>query len=146
MNPFCADNSEQESQMTVPPLPRRTFPCNECPWRRDTVPGQFPAERYEALRETAGQPGAEAPLTAPMFACHKGEPGTDEDVACAGWLAVAGREHIGVRVALSRRRLPVEALEPGPDWPALFDSYAEMARTQGNARTADAFQPPGVVS
>lgn len=50
------------------PLPRRRHPCRECPFRRDTEPGMFPACRYEALRETAGQRGAEAGLGAPMFA------------------------------------------------------------------------------
>lgn len=37
----------------------RSFPCAECPWRRDVPPGQFTAERFEALRVSAGAPGAE---------------------------------------------------------------------------------------
>jgi hypothetical protein len=66
-----------------------------------------------------------------MFGCHKGEPGTDADLACAGWLAVAGREHIGVRLAVAFGELPAEVLSPGEGWPELFDSYEEMAETQG---------------
>lgn len=109
-------------------LPHRRYPCRECPFRRDTKPGQFPACRYEALRDTAGEPGAEAPLGAPLFACHKSPEGREE--ACAGWLAVAGAEHIGARLAVAMNRLPASALSPGEDWPELFDSYAEMAAVQ----------------
>lgn len=87
-----------------------------------------PACRYEALRDTAGEPGAEAPLGAPLFACHKSPEGREE--ACAGWLAVAGVEHIGVRLAVARHQLPASALSPGEDWPELFGSYAEMAAVQ----------------
>lgn len=56
-------------------LPYCARPCANCPWRRDSAAGEFPAERYEALRATAGAPGQEAGLVAPMFACHKSEPG-----------------------------------------------------------------------
>lgn len=110
------------------PLPHRTHPCRECPWRRDTPPGQFPACRYEQLENTSGTPGAEAGLTAPLFACHMTAEGHEQ--ACAGWLAVAGRDHLGVRLAVAHRRLPVEALYPGEGWPDLFDSYIEMAAVQ----------------
>lgn len=111
------------------PLPRRTYPCNECPWRRDTPPGMFPPERYEALQQTAGTPGHEAPLGAPMFACHKTAEGQEQ--ACAGWLATVGIEHIGVRYAIATGRIPGTALQPGDNWPELFNSYDEMAATQG---------------
>jgi hypothetical protein len=110
-------------------IPHRRFPCNECPFRRDTEPGQFPAHRYEALAETAGEPGAEAPLGAPLFACHKSPEGAEE--ACAGWLAVCGIEHIGVRLMITFGELDPAVLQPGPDWPELFGSYAEMAEAQG---------------
>lgn len=109
-------------------VPRRLYPCNQCPWRRDTPPGMFPTERYEALRKTSGTAGDEAPLDAPMFACHKTTEGREQ--ACAGWLATAGVDHIGVRYAVVTGRIPGSALQPGDDWPDLFDSYAEMAATQ----------------
>ena len=109
-------------------IPHRRYPCTECPWRRDTEPGSFPAERYEALQATTGAPGAEAGLNAPLFACHKSVPGRDE--ACAGWLAAAGAEHLGVRLAVATGRLPATCLTPGVDWPELFDTYTEMAETQ----------------
>jgi len=115
------------------PLPRRKFPCGECPFRRDTTPGQFPASRYEALRATTGSPGHEAPIGAPFFGCHKGEPGTNADLACAGWLAVAGIGHLGVRFAVLTGRLEPEHLRPGEGWPELFSSYGEMAAAQGGS-------------
>jgi hypothetical protein len=115
-------------------LPYRRWPCAECPWRRDTPPGQFPACRYDALRETSGRQGFEAPLSAPMFACHKSPDGPEE--ACAGWLAAVGVDHLGVRLAVIMGQLEPEVCQPGPEWPPLFSSYAEMARTQ--AADADA--------
>lgn len=111
------------------PMPRRRYPCSECPFRRDTPPGQFPACRYEALRETVGQSGAEQPIGAPVFACHKSPEGREE--ACAGWLAVCGIEHLGMRFAVVTGRLEPEDLRPGEGWPELFSSYDEMAAVQG---------------
>jgi hypothetical protein len=69
----------------------------------------------------------------PMFGCHKGAPGTDEDLACAGWLAVAGRAHPVVRLAVITGRLEPEDLVPGENWPPLFSSYDEMAEAQGGS-------------
>lgn len=106
-------------------LPYRRWPCQECPFRRDTRPGQFPACRYEALKATAGAPGAEAGIGAPLFACHKSPEGREE--ACAGWLAVSGYEHLGVRLAVAQGRLPASVLTPGEGWPELHSSYDEMA-------------------
>jgi len=111
--------------VTPDALPRRRWPCRECPFRRDTKPGQFPACRYEALRATAGKAGAEVPVNAPIFACHKSTEGRDE--ACAGWLAVCGIEHLGVRMAVLTGRIEPENLRPAEGWPALYDSYDEMA-------------------
>lgn len=111
----------------VTPIPRVKRPCSECPWKVDTKPGQFPACNYQRLENTSDvnrQPG----LTDPMFACHKTPEG--EERACAGWLAVEGHAHIGVRLAVAQRRIPVEALTPGDDWPELFKSFREMAERQ----------------
>lgn len=109
-------------------LPRVHRPCAECPWRCDTSPGQFPACRYDALRNTAGASGAEAGLRAPMFACHKTPDGQER--ACAGWLAAVGIDHLGVRLAVAQGCLDPRALSPGDGWPELFGSYEEMASTQ----------------
>lgn len=121
-------------------LPYCVRPCANCPWRRDSAAGEFPAERYEALRATAGVPGREAELDAPIFACHKSESGRDR--ACAGWLAIAGTDHLGIRLAVAVGRLPAGVLQPGEDWPDLFGSYDEMAERNG-VKSADGpvFEP-----
>lgn len=110
-------------------LPHMKKPCPECPWRRDTPPGKFPPERYEALRNTSGRPGNEVGVQAPIFACHMTHEGKDK--ACAGWLATVGCEHIGIRLAVAMNRLDPDTLRPHAGWPELFDSYDDMAATQG---------------
>lgn len=102
----------------------RKRPCEECPWRRDTKPGQFPPQRYIDLRSTTGAAGQEAPMNAPMFACHKSS--EDETMPCAGWLASVGYYHLGVRIHLMNGRIPREAMEPEDDWPDLVESYGEL--------------------
>src|SRR5258708_6856427 len=114
-------------------LPRRSFPCSECPWKRGTRPGQFTAARYAQIRASAGTPTA-ADLSAGMFGCHKGEPGTDADLACAGWLAVEGHKHLLVRIAVLTSRLEPGDLAPDSGWPALWDSYDQMAENMGRPR------------
>jgi hypothetical protein len=116
-------------------FPHCVRPCANCPWRKDSPAGEFPPERYEALRTTAGRPGDEAGFGAPIFACHKTEAGRDR--ACAGWLAVAGVEHLGIRLAVVLGRLPASALRPADDWPELFASYEEMAERNGARADTD---------
>lgn len=103
-------------------------PCSECPWRTDQPPGRFPACRYEALRDTSAR-GGSAPLGAPMFACHKSAEG--RDIACAGWLAIEGANHVGVRLAVVQGRLDPDALTPGSGWPDLHESYTALAEANG---------------
>ena len=108
----------------------RPRPCAECPWVKTTEPGQFSAERFAALRPTTvGACGSEAVLGAAMFACHKSAEG--EEMPCAGWLAAVGYESLTVRINLARGEIPTEAMEPGPDWPDLFETYDEMAAVMG---------------
>lgn len=106
----------------------RKRPCAECPWVKTTDPGQFPRERYDALAHTTGQRGREAPLFAPMFACHKSADG--KEMPCAGWLAAVGYESLTVRYYLAQNEIPKSAMAPGDDWPELFSSYTEMADRQ----------------
>lgn len=116
------------TRQTAKPVQHAKRPCPECPWVRATKPGQFPACRYDALRATSGSAGNEVGLSAPMFSCHKAPEG--KEYACAGWLAAVGVEHLGVRLAVATGRLYPGALQPGHGWPALFESYGEMAATQ----------------
>lgn len=105
-------------------LPYMRRPCTVCPFRRDAPPGGFPACNYERLRDTST-----GELGAPIFGCHTGVDGDEK--ACAGWLAVAGGESLAIRLALLQGRLSPAALTPGPDWPPLYSSYAEMAEAMG---------------
>ncbi|TKG60378.1 hypothetical protein FCN18_35595 [Prauserella endophytica] len=78
-----------------------------------------------------------------MFACHKTADGQEQ--ACAGWLAVAGVHHLGVRLAVAIGRLAPETLNPTPGWPPLFGSFQQMAATQARRpSTEDSnFRPNG---
>jgi hypothetical protein len=118
--------------MTQPgrnPLAHRDAPCAQCPWRKDTPPGKFAAERFEALAHTSGTAGHEAPLGSPLFACHMSATGAQK--ACAGWLAAVGIESLPVRLAIVQGALPADALTAKEGWPELFESYDEMAQAQG---------------
>jgi hypothetical protein len=112
---------------------RKSGPCTDCPWRTDVEPGQFEQHRFAQLKRTSEQPEVVSPadfLTQPMFACHQTQEGREQ--ACAGWLVVAARTgNLRIRIALARRELPLEAVEPGAGWPPLFSSYEEMAAAQG---------------
>ncbi len=103
-------------------------PCDDCPWRTDAPPGQFPAERYEALQATHGTPGHEAPLGAPLFACHKTAEG--REAICAGFLAVEGYDHLTVRLMVISGRVPGASLTPATGWPTLYANYGEMVAAQ----------------
>lgn len=112
-------------------MPRRAFPCAECPFRcdnDDNPAANFAAERWDALRVTVRDPatGHQPGLDDPLFGCHLGEPGTDKDLACAGWLASVGSDHIRVRFAVATGRLPEDALEPGENWPPLHQTWTDV--------------------
>lgn len=111
------------------PLRHPGRPCSNCPWRLDAPPGEFPACRYESLTATAGRPGKEVGFSAPIFACHRSRDG--EEFACAGWLATVGYDHLGMRLAVAMGRLEPAAFEPGPDWPPLYATYADLAVANG---------------
>lgn len=104
-------------------------PCTECPWVKATPRGQFPPERYAALRGTTGTPSEQVFFDAPRFACHKAPEGEEFD--CAGWLAAVGLWHLGVRVLVAQGHLPAEALRPGAGWPELHRSYDELEAVHG---------------
>jgi hypothetical protein len=111
-------------------LRRQKRPCAECPFRKDVEPGQFPAERYAALRGTCrSDDTVQAPLGSAMFACHKSPEGGE--FACAGWLAVEGLNHLTVRLAIAQGDLPSDAVRPGEGWPELHEDYEAMARAMG---------------
>ncbi|MFI7445821.1 DUF6283 family protein [Nonomuraea indica] len=98
--------------------------------------------QHGVMRTTDTSEADVARLTrAPRMACHKDQPDTAHPMRlCAGWLAVVGPDHIGVRLSLIDGRLPAEAIDPDTrDWPALHASLAElMARRQQQLAARDA--------
>ena len=118
--------------MSPAPLPHRAYPCDQCPFRADNCDNpasHFPAEDWERLKSTSAPDDKSHPgLGDPLFSCHKGEPGTNRDLACAGWLATFGPDHTTIRIAVARGGLPARALTPGPTWPPLHGSWAEVVR------------------
>ncbi|MEU8075967.1 DUF6283 family protein [Catellatospora citrea] len=105
-------------------LPHRPTPCGRCPWRTDIPAEALPAERAGRLRAACGRPGAEVAPYVPMDLCnqHHDHP----ELVCAGWLAVHGLDHLGVRIAASLGGLPAAVLRPDPARPPLFTDLDTM--------------------
>lgn len=109
-------------------FPHVPEPCKACPWRADAhaadIPG-FDIELAEALAATCPDARGMGPeFGAAMFACHQSK--EHHPFACAGWLAVAGHAHPGVRLAVRAGRLSPAALAAPPGWPALHSTFNEM--------------------
>jgi hypothetical protein len=65
--------------------------------------------------------------SAPTLSCHLDQPGTAHPMRLyAGWLAVVGPEHMGIRMSVIAGRLPAEALSPGDGWPELYRDLEEL--------------------
>ncbi|MFN9470920.1 DUF6283 family protein [Acidovorax sp.] len=135
-NPSTAD-SDSLCQIEEAPSAWRTLPqpCPSCPWRIDQgahdIPN-FSIDKARALASTCPDNGGLGPsFGASIFACHQSNVGAE--IACAGWLATVGRAHPSVRLAAMQGRLPVEALDPGEDWPELHENYgAVLQKLEGN--------------
>lgn len=96
--------------------------CEECPWRKDVEPGQFPPERFELLSGTVGPEDGFRPI----FACHKSRDG--EELACVGYLMRYAYNNLHCRLAMSRGELNVKLLvATGP----LYETYEQMAAANG---------------
>lgn len=103
-------------------------PCPTCPWRVDkdasTIPN-FDLELAERLERTSPDERGMGPdYGDPMFACHQSLP--EQEVACSGWLAIHGSAHPNVRMLVILKKIPVEALSPGPGWPELHTNYRQV--------------------
>ncbi|WP_100112514.1 DUF6283 family protein [Streptomyces alboflavus] len=119
----------------------RKRPCTKCPWLTRTDLTEFTEADMEMLQEANGRRGAEAPLNAPIVACHRDQPGTTHAWRwCAGFLAVVGEQHLGVRLALAMDALPPQAVNPPADWPDMYPDLdalltaraAQLARSSGS--------------
>ncbi|MFM9462804.1 DUF6283 family protein [Streptomyces scabiei] len=99
----------------------RKLPCTKCPWLTSTDLTEFSDKDMDMLRRANGRPGVEAPVNAPIVACHRDQPGTAHAMRwCAGFLAVVGEQHLGVRLALAFEALPPQAVSPRASWPELY--------------------------
>ena len=103
-------------------------PCESCPWRRDRDARDIPEFSLELAENLAGtcpdERGMGPDFGASWFACHLSREGSE--MPCAGWLAVVGHAHPGVRIALREGRLNPEAISPASDGPELHDNYVEV--------------------
>lgn len=102
-----------------------TEPCSGCPWRIDTAMSIVPqAEDLCGSRENTLRPGT------PMMPCHKTPPDADQNI-CAGWLALYGNYHLGVRLMIGCGAFPLSVLEVDPAWPPLHPDVQSIIEAHG---------------
>ncbi|QWF81042.1 hypothetical protein HUW46_04467 [Amycolatopsis sp. CA-230715] len=103
----------------------------------------FSDEDMRKLAGANGSPGDEAPHSAPAMSCHLDQPGTAHPMRlCAGWLAVVGPHHLGIRMQVIAGELPEQALRPGPDWPELHAGLDHLVAERAKQNGCDG-QTPG---
>ncbi|MFJ9782523.1 DUF6283 family protein [Amycolatopsis sp. NPDC101161] len=119
----------------------RSHPCRQCPWRRDADLTAFSDADMAKLANANGSAGSEAATSAPAMSCHIDQPDTTHPMRlCAGWLAVVGRDHLAIRMAMLADTLPPDAVTPAPDWPRLYVSLEDLLTER--ARQLAAQHPP----
>lgn len=105
-------------------------PCSSCPWRTDRDAADIPNFSMELAEGLArccpDERGMGPDFDASMFACHQSRDGNE--IACAGWLAVVGHRHPGVRLAVAMGRLDATTLRPRAGWPVLHASFQEVLK------------------
>jgi hypothetical protein len=99
----------------------RKTPCKECPWKRSSPIGAFPAEAYRISAKTAYD------MAGSSFACHMA--GVEAPTTCAGFLLRGADHNMDVRFALMRGRIDLRKVSDGGH--ELYDSYREMAIANG---------------
>lgn len=109
------------SESNGAPLAHRKIPCEQCPWRKDSPIGAFPANAYRHSANTAKD------MSLHTFSCHMS--GWEKPAACAGFLNSGADHNLGVRLAIAEGRFRWEDLPVSP-YP-LYESYREMAEANG---------------
>jgi Family of unknown function (DUF6283) len=92
-------------------------PCDNCPWRRDALPGYWDPQHFRDIWQSCQDDGQA------LMLCHKSKPGEKVNIPCAGYVIVVGYESIGVRIATTLGRLNPE--EYKTDEP-LYETFEEM--------------------
>lgn len=98
----------------------RREPCVECPWRKDSKIGAFPAEAYRLSATTAYD------MANNIFACHMS--GSERPATCAGFLLRGAAHNLSIRMRQAKEDLDLDSVHSDVD---LYDSYREMAEANG---------------
>lgn len=117
-----ADSNHEVITITSPKGTHRYCrrPCEECPWRKDSPVGAFPAEAYRISAKTAYD------MADSTFACHMA--GKENPADCAGFMIKGSYHNLSVRMGLLSRRIIMEKITSDVE---LYDSYREMAEANG---------------
>lgn len=116
-------NHRVVSTVVAGPDVYRRKPCDECPWRRDSMVGAFPAQAYRLSANCAVDKSDTA------FGCHMA--GVDESVTCAGFLLSGSDDNLAMRL----RRIcgDIDMSQVSDGGVALYQNYFEMAVANGVA-------------
>lgn len=96
-------------------------PCAQCPWRKDSIIGAFPAEAYRHSAATCYD------MAQTTFACHMA--GSNKSRTCAGFLLSSGAIHnLCLRMAAMRGIFDWSAVTSSV---ALYGTYNDMAIANG---------------
>jgi hypothetical protein len=99
---------------------RKTI-CPDCPWRKDSKNGAFPAEAFRHSATTAYD------MATTTFACH--HQGSDKPATCAGFLLKGAEHNLSVRLAMIKGRYDPRAIDAkGVE---LHAGYRSMAIANG---------------
>ena len=111
--------------------PHMKRPCLQCPWRKDSPVGAFPAEAYRHSARTAYDMASET------FACHMA--GVENPKTCAGFLLQGSRHNMTVRLLAFQQEIDFGSLNDGGI--ELYENYKEMAVANGVDPDDEALRP-----
>lgn len=120
-------DTEQSSSCSSPVLLRldetdnfQRKPCKNCPWRKDVAPGEFSADDFRRLANTAYD------LAHQVFTCHKTTEAKPH--ICAGFLLRGADNNLTVRFNYGHA---MQTVQDGGH--PLHGNYREMAIANGVA-------------
>lgn len=96
-------------------------PCAECPWRRDALRGNFPAEAFRLSAHCSYD------MAEHTFACHMS--GKEKPAVCAGFLLVGAKHNRTIRMRMVSGDFDPRKVKRGRA--KLYASYRQMAEANG---------------